>query len=381
MNHRQLRQDLLAARGATASEIEELLVYNENRFDLSRLHFPLHLPLPPEPHVSAWERYTAEAARIGVFPALKKRLIQLHFPIRRGISETAAYRRATRRGAPTETMPEATGLSLRRPQSLELFIHSTWAGRVPVIVAPAREDFVTLVRALLRRNEPKRVPPSIGAVMVAGFNNWDRIRTYRAQWETRHPNAGSEAAWQAEFRRLIERKELYQDRLMLLSEGPYSGVSAAEMGLEEEEWQCLSRTIRREHECLHYLTRRLFGSMENRLHDELIADYAGIVAAAERYRADWFLRFMGLEEAPPYGSNGRLKNYRGDPPLSDGAFRVLQTLVRDAARNVERWDEEHRRGGTEEEDRVVLFLAIASQSLEELASEEAVNNLRQKVES
>lgn len=44
--------------------------------------------------------------------------------------------------------------------------------------------------------------------------------------------------------------------------------------------------------------------------DELIADYAGIVAAWGRYRADWFLRFVGLEDYPRYREGGRLQNYR-----------------------------------------------------------------------
>ncbi len=75
--------------------------------------------------------------------------------------------------------------------------------------------------------------------------------------------------------------------------------------------------------------------MRNSLLDELIADWAGITAAAGRFRADWFLRFMGLEEEGRYRAGGRLENYRGKPPLSDGAFKVLQSLVRNAARKLE----------------------------------------------
>jgi len=85
------------------------------------------------------------------------------------------------------------------------------------------------------------------------------------------------------------RKELYQDRFIILSSGPYSGVAAAEMGVPEDEWRRISLTIRLEHECAHYLTRQILGSMRNSLLDELIADFAGIVAATDRYRADWFL--------------------------------------------------------------------------------------------
>jgi len=73
------------------------------------------------------------------------------------------------------------------------------------------------------------------------------------------------------------------------------------MGMDESTWHSLSLIIRLSHECTHYFTRRLFGSMRNNLLDELIADYQGIVAAnGGRYRADWFLRFVGLESFPDY---------------------------------------------------------------------------------
>jgi hypothetical protein len=135
---------------------------------------------------------------------------------------------------------------------------------------------------------------------------------------------------------MIPQKELYQDRLVLLSEGFYSNVPAEVMSLSTEEWRRLSLTIRLEHEGTHYLTLRLFSSMRNHLLDELIADYAGIVAACGHYRADWFLRFLGLEDFPRYREGGRLENYRGNPPLSEEAFRVLQALVKAAAENLER---------------------------------------------
>ena len=88
-------------------------------------------------------------------------------------------------------------------------------------------------------------------------------------------------------------------------------MPAADLGLAEAEWREMSLVIRREHECAHYFTRRLFGSMRNNLLDELIADYAGLVAATGRFRADWFLRFIGLEEFPRYRPGGRLDLYRG----------------------------------------------------------------------
>jgi hypothetical protein len=166
-----------------------------------------------------------------------------------------------------------------------------------------------------------------------------------------------------------------------VSDGPYSNVSACEMGLPEQEWRRTSTTIRLEHECTHYFTLRVFGSMRNNILDELIADYAGITAAG-RYRADWFMRFMGLElEAfPAYREGGRLQNYRGEPPLSGGAFRVLQGLVKDAAENLGRLDSDPAYlPGRKTEDLAGTLLALTGFSLEELAAPEAPGRILRAV--
>jgi len=178
----------------------------------------------------------------------------------------------------------------------------------------------------------------MGAVIIAGYNNWDRIHTYRKEWELNNTENVTEESWLAEFQRLIPQKEFYQDKFIILSDGPYSAVPAESLGLAEEEWRRLSLIIRREHECTHYFTRRMFSSMRNNLLDELIADYMGIVSAIGFFRADWFLRFVGLENYPQYRAGARLENYRGDPPLSDGAFKILQALVKLAAENLEAFD-------------------------------------------
>ncbi len=363
------RADLLASYGATASEIEELLSYNRNVFDRSFDLAPT-LPLPTEPHAAAWERYASEAAEVGAFAALRRRLVQLRFPIREGISNTDAYRAATLRGAPTEGMAEASGLNLANPDDLRLGVHPSPAGPIPVLTPGGREDFVALVRALTRKNEPAPVPESMGACMVAGFNNWDRIREYRRRWEEEGGDR-SEAAWQDEFRRLVPRKGLYQDRFLILSTGPYSNVAAGEIGLSDPAWRRISTTIRLEHECTHYFTLRVFGSMRNNLLDEIIADYMGITAAAGRYRADWFLRFMGLESFPVHREGGRLQNYRGRPPLSEGAFGVLRALMKDIAENLQRTSDglEFLPGSPRE--RAGMLLALCGFRLEDLATPDA----------
>lgn len=328
--------DTLKEFGASPPEVEELLRYNENVFDLSGLRSGAELPLPDEPFAAVWEEWAETARQRGAFAVLREHLPQLRFPIREGISATEAYRAATLRGVSPEEILEAAGLDLPHPELVEIVLHESPAGRIPLVIARGREEFVALLRALARKNEPAPVPAPQGALMISGYNNWTRIRALGAGFQGRETP-----------------KELYQDRFILLSNGFYSAVPAADLGLAEEEWSEMSLVIRREHECVHYLTRRLFGSMRNNVLDEILADYAGITAAAGRFRADWLLRFL----------SARLDLYRGDPPLSDGAFRVLRALLEAAAENIERWDGPG--------DRTARILALASLRLEDLASSEA----------
>jgi hypothetical protein len=369
----------LASLGASPGEVEELLVYNENVFNLDSLSPEVRFPLPDEPFVPFWEAVEREARARGAFAVLREHLPQLRFPVQPGISETEGYRAATRRGVPPEEIPEATGLAVERPEAIELVIHESPAGRIPLLIARRREELAVLIQALTRRNEPEPVPPAQGALMVAGYNNWSRIRELRRRWEALPAAERETATWNEEFQRLQTRRELYQDRFILLSDGPYSAVPAADLGLAEGEWRQISLVLRRDHECTHYLTRRLFGSMRNNLLDELIADYTGMVGATGRFRAAWFLRFMGLEDFPRYRPGGRLDLYRGKPPLSDGAFRVLQALVKRAAENLERFDAGLPPGPRGPEETALLIAALASLRLDDLAADGAEEHLRRTV--
>jgi hypothetical protein len=177
--------------------------------------------------------------------------------------------------------------------------------------------------------------------------------------------------------RITPRRELYQDRFILLSDGPYSAVPAASLGLAEGEWREISLAIRRDHECAHYFTRRLLGSMRNNLLDELIADYAGMTAATGSFRAEWFLRFLGL--LPEYGPGARVDVYRGDPLLSDGAFRVLHTLIARAAATVERFDA-GLTGPLDAREKALRIGTLASFRLEDLAGPGAEDLLLRRLE-
>lgn len=364
MNKKLLRRTVLKELGATMEEMEELLHYNENVFhkpdNLKRWCFPL----PDEPFVAAWENYALEAKSKGVYGTLSKNLVQLQFPIQEGISATDSYKAVINAGR--ELTEGEEGLYLEKPELLELVIHSSSAGKIPLLITRHRNDFVSLVRALTMRNEPKPVPDSMGAQMISGYNNWGRIRDYRTMWE----GLEREGNWQQEFQRLIPQKELYQDRFIILSDGFYSAVQPSELGISPEAWREASLVIRREHECAHYFTRRVFSSMRNNMLDELIADYMGITEAMGTYHADWFLRFVGLEDLPIYRAGGRINNYRGTPLLSEGAFKILQKLVKASAKTLEKFHTHVHEQITLPGGRTKMLLALTQLTLEELTSSE-----------
>lgn len=378
MNSLEFSSRVLADSGASVEEIQELLAYNQNKFN--HVYHRKTLPKESEPHIQVWRQYMTESHQIGVYAVLKAHLVQFQFPIKQGISQTPDYRQATRQGKLEEGMSLKTGLTFNQPERLSLILYETLAGLIPVIIADDRNDFITLVQALTKGNEPYLVPESMGACLVGNYNNWERIRQYKAQWIDRNPNCCGETDWQLEFQHLILKKELYQDRFIILSTGNYSNVSAQQLGLTESQWLELSLTIRLEHECTHYITRRWFDSMQNNPYDELIADYRGIVAALGYYNVDWFLHFLGLESFPAYRSGGRLENYKGEPALSPGAFKILQKLLKTAAENLAQFEQQYIKQPRNSVQETALLYALTSLRLEELASTEAIGLLNRAME-
>jgi hypothetical protein len=226
---------------------------------------------------------------------------------------------------------------------------------------------VALVRAFTERNEPVPVPAAMGACLVKGLNNWSRVADHRSRWERDHPGADA-AAWHEEFRRFAEDKSGYQDKFVLLSTGPYSGIAADELAIDPSVWLRQSHTIRREHELTHYLTSRVFGVVRSHLHDELVADFAGLRAAFGCYDRALALRALGLQPDASVRPGGRFEVYQSALPAAGGAL-VRHLAVR-STEGLERID---RRVGTPAtaSDQARLSLALFALSLEELASDRA----------
>lgn len=359
------RTDFLKSLGAEKNELEDLLHHCSSRFDLDNLP---DIPLSDEPFASIWLEYSNEAEKKEVFQVLREKLVQLRFPVFKGISTQDEYRAATLKGI----IPVSNDnlYELNDPIGIKLFMHKTLAGSIPVLQIKNRDDFVYFVRALTMKNEPEPVPASMGAVIVSGMNNWDRINRYRKNWENSASKDADGCSWSEEFARLIKKKELYQDKLIIISEGGYSGISSIEAGIDRDEWERESVLIRLEHECTHYFTKRVFGSMKNALHDEFIADFAGIFSAKGRYDAHLFLLFMGLEKYPKYREGGRFQNYIGSPLPTERIIDLLKKILRQAAFNVEAYIDKTLPSDSRKQK--VLIPVLASLHLDELASDEYV---------
>jgi hypothetical protein len=233
-----------------------------------------------------------------------------------------------------------------------------------VIVARRRSDFESLVRALMGRSEPIEVPSEMGACLVRGLINQDRVRRYREAWAVAR-GGDEDLAWASEMKHLAVHKELYQDRLILLSEGNYSAVAPSEVGLDEDSWRTESLLLRRDHECFHYLTSRLSGIVRSHPLDEICADLAGMLATSLGYRAELALRFLGLDRWPEERVGARINLYLRDAPLLGPSRRLLLDLVVRSVSTIELALVEEPMM-SESSHRAGLLLAVASRGLVEL---------------
>ncbi|MEM6718287.1 MAG: hypothetical protein AAF611_03130 [Bacteroidota bacterium] len=298
--------------------VDELLTYAQNKF--IRKNQSSH-NLSKE-FIKTWEKYAAEAKEKGAFETLKKHLVQLQFPVKEGISQTEAYKNVTLRGKEKTT---GESLTLQQPNQLSLTLYKNpMVGKIPVVITPNTDDFTIILNALGNKNEPKAYPKSMGALCINGLNNWHRIHTLKTQWLQENPFGN----WNEFFKKnVLPKPHLFKDKIIILSRKGYSGVQSNDVHMTDDAWKDASLIIRREHECAHVFTLQYYGSMANNMHDEIVADYAGITKVLGQFHKQWFLRFIGLENYPAYRDGGRLQNYQSPKQLSEEAFKGLQVLM------------------------------------------------------
>lgn len=311
---------------------DELNVYFQNKFCAQKIHRP---PVSIyEPYIDSWEEYVTRYDDGEAVDLLRKCYPQLNFPVEDGINKTRSYIDAVLKGNPLATGSQAL-VALNKPEAVKIKLHSSIAGKVPVLFVADEEDFVKLVQCFLYKNNPTPVPRSMGALLANGVNNWDRLHTLKAKWLLHNPAE----TWNQEFStNIVPNPGLYKDKLIILSAKPYSNVPAARLGLTEAEWGSYSLSIRLEHECTHLYTLHRYGCASNNLHDELIADYIGISKTLGTYCKEWMLAFMGLEDYPAYRKGARLENYLGDATLNAENFRQLISVIKNAIESIARFD-------------------------------------------
>lgn len=183
---------------------------------------------------------------------------------------------------------------------ISLEIYNSIAGNIPIFYAKNPEDFATLVNKLIYKGKGEQQLESVGASFAHGKNI----------------------------------------RFIILSNKPYSNIPAESISLSDDLWKKYSMIIRREHECTHYFTKRFLGSSHNNIHDELIADFAGIVSATNGvYHPDWFLKGMGIDKFPKTQPEGRFPVYTKELISQDDLDAVKEITI-NAAYNVKNWSDQ-----------------------------------------
>lgn len=186
----------------------------------------------------------------------------------------------------------ARPVSFNSPETLKIKMFDSAAGRIPIIYVRDTADFEQLVTNIAYKGVRPDNISTTGASFIHGKTT----------------------------------------RFIILSAKPYSNVPASELGLSDDaEWLEKSMLLRQNHECTHYFTKQTYGITNNILHDEIMADFIGIYDTFGFYKAEWFLRFMGII----VGSGGRLIFYTKDLPRK--VRKAVAELTENAAYSLEKW--------------------------------------------
>lgn len=327
-----------------------------------------------EPNIEYWKLFSKKATNgENIFNELKKCYPQLNFPIEIDIDKSETYKDFVLRGK-YEYIDLLVCLDLENSSGFQFELYESIAGRVPIVTIPKNNDFTALLQSLLYKNNPTPIPQSMGAVLINGIINWERLNTLKKNWLKKNPFGD----WSKEFSlNILPKKELYKDKLIVLSTKPYSNVLAEQLGIDEDVWIPYSISIRREHECTHLYTLKKYGKASNNLHDELIADYIGIIKTTGSYNKNWMLKFMGIEEYPKYRKGARLENYIKESKLSEVDFNQLITIVKNAIDNIAIFDKKIGELKSNQ-DQMCRIDSLCETSLIELASLNGADFLLQK---
>lgn len=206
----------------------------------------------------------------------------------------------------------------------------TPAGPVEVLFLKERADFEMFLQIVGHKSSPNPIARTVGAITYRGLADWGKVAAAKATYRA---TGGDD--WPAEFARLAKQPGAFRSELIVISEGPYSNVSADETPYDEAEWLRVSREVRLHHECAHVVCRRLMPEDVLPVWDEVTADVTGLLCATGRYDAALAGRFLGVT-AEGF-SDGRLSEYldEAQPPRIDAiAAEVYGALEKIEARTV-----------------------------------------------
>lgn len=275
---------------------------------------------------------------------LSRRYPQLRFPIAAGTSTSPEFRDAVYFGKKYDGSLDYSMSGKDRFLSMD-----TPAGSADVLILHEREDFEKCACALANRCEPKTIPESVGAFMISGLVNWEKVRKHL------NKKPEEECLMNGFVWNWLKAKNCdYRDRIILLSSGRYSGVSSERVGLSEEEWLEKSVTIRLYHEITHFVCRSRYPDNIDAIRDEVFADMIGIMAAFGRYDTELAKIFLGIDgtEIP---DGARIRYYLKDQTESE-ASRIADFWISWLAKRVE---------GQSESSLYDLLLAVFGDMVEE----------------
>lgn len=344
----------------------EFITYFENKFHFQNIE--LSELLKENERIAYWEEFYAQSIESNAISFLKKCFPQLRFPIAYEIEKSQIYKNAVLKGQ-FEILNLENELQLINAEQIKISIYDSFAGKIPVILIPNEFDFIKIVQCLLYKNNPTPVPLSMGALMINGINNWDRLNKLKKSWTP------SNLKDQDSLLQTIQSyPHLYKDRLIICSTKPYSNVAASKLKMGNEEWLNASYIIRLEHECTHLYTLKNYASASNNLHDELIADYIGITKALGKFKKEWMLEFLGLEDFPKYRKGARLENYLESINLDSESFGYFSHIIYNAIENISIFDDSLGEIQSNE-DRCIRINCLCETGLLNMASENGGNIL------
>ena len=232
-----------------------------------------------------------------------------------------AHRLASGRGIAPES---ATLGHFSRDEDDELREVSTPAGPVEVLFLARRADFETFLQIVGHKSNPVPIARTVGAITYRGLADWGKVAAAREAYL-----AADGDDWGGEFARLAREPGAFRSEIVVISEGPYSNLPAAQTPYAPDEWTRVSREIRLHHECAHVVCRRTMPDDVLPVWDEVTADVVGLLVATGGYDAGLARRFLGVTALGFTG--GRLAEY-----LDEGQLARIDEVASEVAAACER---------------------------------------------